>query len=77
VVILILNINPQGVKNIELIKRWRWKSAGGMAKYKKANCLNLKNKLFYYITPATPKKMAAIVIAGVIIGQKLLKAAGF
>ncbi len=49
--------NPQGVKNIEMISRWRLEpKAEDMAKYKRGELVVPKKQIVYYIDPATPKK---------------------
>jgi hypothetical protein len=70
--------NPQGIKNIELIKRWRLEvKPEDMAKYKKGELVEPKKQIVYYIDPATPKKWQPYLIAGVNDWAKAFEAAGF
>jgi uncharacterized protein YdeI (BOF family) len=70
--------NPQGVKNIELIARWRLEvKPEDMEKYKKGILVEPKKQIVYYIDPATPKKWQPYLIAGVNDWQKAFEAAGF
>ncbi|MDB5141021.1 MAG: hypothetical protein JWR12_2937 [Mucilaginibacter sp.] len=70
--------NPQGVKNIQLIARWRLEpKPGDMAKYMRGELVEPRNPIVYYIDPATPKKWVPYLIAGVEDWQKAFEAAGF
>ncbi|MDB5116835.1 MAG: hypothetical protein JWQ79_2327 [Mucilaginibacter sp.] len=70
--------NPQGIKQIELIKRWRLEvKPEDMAKYKKGELVEPKKQIVYYIDPATPKKWQPYLIAGVNDWAKAFEAAGF
>jgi hypothetical protein len=70
--------NPQGVKNIELIARWRLEpKPEDMAKYKRGELVVPKKQIVYYIDPATPKKWVPYLIAGVNDWQKAFEKAGF
>ncbi|MBW4889363.1 zinc-dependent metalloprotease [Mucilaginibacter sp. HMF5004] len=70
--------NPQGVKAIELIARWRLEpKAEDMAKYKRGELVIPKKQIIYYIDPATPKKWVPYLIAGVNDWQKAFEKAGF
>jgi len=70
--------NPQGVKNIELIARWRLEpKPEDMAKYKRGELVEPKKQIVYYIDPATPKKWVPYLIAGVNDWQKAFEKAGF
>lgn len=70
--------NPQGIKNIELIARWRLEvKPEDMAKYKRGELVEPKKQIIYYIDPATPKKWQPYLIAGVNDWQKAFEAAGF
>ncbi len=72
------DINPQGIKNIELIARWRLEvKPEDMEKYKKGILVEPKKQIVYYIDPATPKKWQPYLIAGVNDWQKAFEAAGF
>jgi hypothetical protein len=47
--------NPQGVKNIAIIKRWRLEpKAQDMDKYKRGELVEPHKPIFFYIVPATP-----------------------
>ncbi|EHQ28946.1 zinc-dependent metalloprotease [Mucilaginibacter paludis] len=72
------DLNPQGVKNIELIKRWRLEpKPADMAKYKRGELVEPMKQIVYYIDPATPKKWIPYLIAGVNDWQKAFEKAGF
>ncbi|MGZ3757214.1 MAG: zinc-dependent metalloprotease [Mucilaginibacter sp.] len=70
--------NPQGVKDIQMIARWRLEvKPEDMAKYKKGELVEPKKQIVYYIDPATPAKWVPYLIAGVNDWQKAFEAAGF
>jgi hypothetical protein len=70
--------NPQGVKDIQLIARWRLEvKPEDMAKYKKGELVEPKKPIIYYIDPATPAKWIPYLQAGVNDWQKAFEAAGF
>ncbi len=70
--------DPQGVKNIELIARWRLEvKPEDMAKYKRGELVEPKKQIVYYIDPATPKKWVPYLIAGINDWQKAFEKAGF
>ncbi|OCX52911.1 hypothetical protein BEL04_00870 [Mucilaginibacter sp. PPCGB 2223] len=70
--------NPQGVKNIEMIARWRLEpKPEDMAKYKRGELVEPRKQIVYYIDPATPKKWVPYLIAGVNDWQKAFEKAGF
>lgn len=72
------DINPQGVKEIQLIARWRLEpKPQDMAKYKRGELVEPKKQIIYYIDPATPKKWQPYLIAGVNDWQKAFEKAGF
>lgn len=72
------DINPHGIKEIELIKRWRLEvKPEDMAKYRKGELVEPKKQIVYYIDPATPKKWVPYLIAGVNDWQKAFEQAGF
>src|SRR5690606_28047241 len=51
------DLNPQGVKEIQLIKRWRLEpKPADMAKYKRGELVEPAKPIVFYIDPATPKK---------------------
>jgi len=70
--------NPQGVKNIQMIARWRLEvKPEDMEKYKKGILVEPKKQIVYYIDPATPKKWQPYLMAGINDWQKAFEAAGF
>jgi hypothetical protein len=70
--------NPQGVKDIQMVKRWRLEpKTEDMAKYKRGELVEPKKQIVYYIDPATPKKWIPYLIAGVNDWQKAFEKAGF
>ncbi|MEJ5996160.1 zinc-dependent metalloprotease [Pedobacter sp. Du54] len=72
------DLNPQGVKEIELVKRWRLEpKAEDMAKYKRGELVEPKKPIVFYIDPATPKKWVPYLIAGVNDWAKAFEKAGF
>lgn len=72
------DLNPQGVKEIELIKRWRLEpKPQDLAKYKRGELVEPKKQIVFYIDPATPKKWVPYLIAGVNDWEKAFEKAGF
>lgn len=72
------DINPQGVREIQLIARWRLEpKPQDMARYKRGELVEPKKQIVYYIDPATPKKWQPYLIAGVNDWQKAFEKAGF
>jgi hypothetical protein len=72
------DLNPQGIKDIQLIKRWRLEpKPQDMAKYKRGELVEPKKPIIFYIDPATPKKWVPYLIAGVNDWQKAFEKAGF
>jgi hypothetical protein len=70
--------NPQGVKEVEMIRRWRLEpKTGDIAAYKRGILVEPKKPIVYYIDPATPKKWIPYLIAGVNDWQKAFEKAGF
>ncbi|WP_410220088.1 zinc-dependent metalloprotease [Pedobacter sp.] len=70
--------NPQGVKELELVKRWRLEpKPQDMAKYKRGELVEPAKPIVFYIDPATPKKWVPYLIAGVNDWQKAFEKAGF
>jgi hypothetical protein len=70
--------NPQGVKEIEMVKRWRLEpKPQDMAKYKRGELVEPQKPIIFYIDPATPKKWVPYLIAGVNDWQKAFEKAGF
>jgi len=72
------DLNPQGVKEIDLIKRWRLEpKPQDLAKYKRGELVEPQKQIVYYIDPATPKKWVPYLIAGVNDWSKAFEKAGF
>ncbi len=70
--------NPQGVKKITMVTRWRMEpKAGEEENYKKGILVEPKKQIVFYIDPATPKKWVPYLIAGVNEWQKAFEQAGF
>lgn len=70
--------NPQGVKNISLIKRWRLEPKDGdMEKYRRGELVEPKKPIIFYIDPATPKKWVPYLVQGVNDWQEAFEKAGF
>ncbi|WP_316785397.1 zinc-dependent metalloprotease [Pedobacter frigiditerrae] len=72
------DLNPQGVKEIEMVKRWRLEpKPADMAKYKRGELVEPVKPIIFYIDPATPKKWVPYLIAGVNDWAKAFEKAGF
>ncbi|WP_460679190.1 zinc-dependent metalloprotease [Mucilaginibacter koreensis] len=72
------DLNPHGVRDVQLIARWRLEvKPEDMAKYKRGDLVEPKKQIVYYIDPATPKKWVPYLIAGVNDWQKAFEKAGF
>ncbi|HXH99358.1 MAG TPA: zinc-dependent metalloprotease [Sphingobacteriaceae bacterium] len=72
------DVNPQGVKEIELIKRWRLEpKPQDMAKYRRGELVEPQKQIIFFIDPATPKKWVPYLIQGVNDWQKAFEKAGF
>jgi hypothetical protein len=72
------DLNPQGVKDIQLVKRWRLEpKPEDMAKYKRGELVEPKKPIIFYIDPATPKKWIPYLKAGVDDWAKAFEKAGF
>lgn len=70
--------NPQGVKEISMVKRWRLEpKPQDMAKYKRGELVEPQKPIIFYIDPATPKKWIPYLIAGINDWQKAFEKAGF
>jgi hypothetical protein len=70
--------DPQGVKDISLITRWRLEpKEEDMEKYKRGELVEPKKPIIYYIDPNTPEKWIPYLIAGVNDWQKAFEKAGF
>jgi hypothetical protein len=72
------DLNPQGVKEVELVKRWRLEpKKADMAKYRRGELVEPAKPIVFYIDPATPKKWIPYLKAGVNDWEKAFEKAGF
>lgn len=70
--------DPQGVKDISMITRWKLEpKEEDMEKFKRGELVEPKKPIIYYIDPATPKKWVPYLIQGVNDWQKAFEKAGF
>ena len=70
--------NPQGVKVVSYIKRWRLEpKPGDVEKYLRGELVEPQKPILYYIDPATPKKWVPYLIQGVTDWQAAFEKAGF
>ncbi len=70
--------NPQGVKDIDMVVRWKLEPKDeDVEKYKRGELVEPKKPIVYYIDPATPKKWVPYLIAGVNDWQSAFEKAGF
>ena len=70
--------NPQGVKDISIITRWRLEPRDeDIEKFKRGELVEPKKPIIYYIDPATPKKWIPYLIQGVNDWQVAFEKAGF
>ncbi|MDX1935738.1 MAG: zinc-dependent metalloprotease [Flavihumibacter sp.] len=70
--------NPQGVKDITMVLRWRLEPKDeDIEKHKRGELVEPKKPIVYYIDPATPKKWVPYLIQGVNDWQKAFEKAGF
>jgi len=70
--------NPQGVKDIELITRWRLEpKPEDMEKYKRGVLVEPAKPIIFYIDPATPKEWVPYLIQGVNDWEPVFEKAGF
>ncbi len=70
--------NPQGVKSIQLISRWRLEpKPEDMAKYKSGQLVEPIKPIIFYIDPTTPKQWVPYLIQGVNDWQVAFEQAGF
>ncbi len=70
--------NPQGVKNINMINRWRLEpKPEDMEKYKRGELVEPVKPIVFYIDPTTPKKWVPYLIQGVSDWQVAFEQAGF
>lgn len=72
------DVNPQGVKSISMVKRWRLEpKEEDMEKYKRGELVEPKKPIIFYIDPATPEKWVSYLIQGVNDWQVAFEKAGF
>lgn len=70
--------NPQGVKRVNMISRWRLEPKPEDAeKYAKGELVEPAKPIVIYIDPSTPKEWVPYLIAGVNDWQPAFEAAGF
>ncbi len=70
--------DPQGVKDVSLITRWRLEPKDeDIEKMKRGELVEPKKPIIYYIDPATPAKWVPYLIQGVNDWQKAFEKAGF
>ncbi len=70
--------NPQGIKDISIIVRWKLEpKAEDIEKYKRGELVEPKKQIVYYIDPATPQKWVPYLIQGVNDWQVAFEKAGF
>jgi len=70
--------NPQGVKEISMVTRWKLEPKDeDIEKYKRGELVEPKTPIIYYIDPATPKKWVPYLIQGVNDWQPAFEKAGF
>ncbi len=70
--------NPQGVKDINLIARWRLEPRPeDMDKYKRGELVEPVKPIIFYIDPTTPKKWVPYLIQGINDWQVAFEKAGF
>ncbi len=70
--------NPQGVKNMQLITRWRLEpKAEDMEAYKRGELVEPEEPIIFYIDPTTPEKWVDALIQGVNDWEPAFRHAGF
>jgi Met-zincin/Domain of unknown function (DUF5117)/Domain of unknown function (DUF5118) len=70
--------NPQGVKNISVVKRWRLEPKDeDIEKYKRGELVEPRKPIIFYIDPATPKKWVPYLMQGVDDWKGAFEKAGF
>lgn len=70
--------NPQGVKQIQMVTRWRLEpKPEDVEKYKRGELVEPAKPIIYYIDPATPRKWVPYLIMGVNDWQVAFEKAGF
>lgn len=70
--------DPQGVKRVSMIKRWRLEPKDeDMDKYKRGELVEPKKPIIFYIDPTTPEKWIPYLMQGVNDWQPAFEKAGF
>ncbi len=70
--------NPQGVKSVTIVKRWKLEPKDeDWDKYKRGELVEPKKPIIFYVDPATPKKWVPYLIQGVNDWQSAFEKAGF
>ncbi|KAA2241990.1 zinc-dependent metalloprotease [Chitinophaga agrisoli] len=70
--------DPQGVKRLQMITRWRLEPKDeDLEKYKRGELVEPKKPIIFYIDPATPAKWRKYLIQGVNDWQVAFEQAGF
>ncbi len=70
--------NPQGVKQIQMISRWRLEpKEEDMEAYMRGELVEPKEPIIYYIDPTTPKEWVPYLMQGVDDWEPAFRAAGF
>lgn len=70
--------DPQGVKKLSMITRWRLEpKPEDIEKYKRGELVEPVKPIIFYIDPATPKKWVPYLILGVNDWQSAFEKAGF
>ena len=72
------DMNPQGIKNIRMISRWRLEpKPEDLEKYKRGELVEPAKPIVYYIDPTTPPEWVPYLIQGVNDWQPVFEKAGF
>lgn len=72
------NANPQGIKEVSYIKRWRLEpKEEDIERYEMGELVEPKRPIVYYIDPATPKKWIPYLKQGIEDWQVAFERAGF
>ncbi len=70
--------NPQGIKNLSLITRWRLEpKPSDEAAYKRGELVEPAEPIVFYIDPSTPKAWVPYLIQGVNDWEPVFRKAGF
>jgi len=72
------DVDPQGVKDVSLITRWRLEpKPEDVDKFNRGEVVEPRKPIIFYIDPATPRKWIPYLIQGVNDWQKAFEKAGF